>query len=49
MLSVSLDGRGVWERMDICICVGVCYPPETVTTLLIGYTSIQNKTFFEKR
>ena len=47
MLPVSLDRRGVWERMDICICVGesLCYPPETVTTLLIGYTSIQNLGF----
>ena len=47
MLCVSLDGRGVWERMDICICMdeSLCYPPETVTALLIGYTSIQNKKF----
>ena len=36
MLSGILDGRGVWERMDICICMAecLCCPPESVTTLL---------------
>ena len=35
----SLDGRGVWERMDICICMAesLCCLPETMTTLLIRY------------
>ena len=43
----SLDGRGVWGRMDPCICMAesLCCPPETITTLLIGYTPIQNKKF----
>ena len=47
MLCGSLDGRGVWGRMDACICMAesLCYPPETITTLLIGYTPIQNKKF----
>ena len=47
MLCASLDGRGVWGRMDVCICVAesLHYSPETITTLLIGYTPIQNKTF----
>ena len=42
MLCGSLDGRGVWERMDTCICMAesLCCTPETITTLLIGYTPI---------
>ena len=41
----SLEGRGVWGRMDTCIWMAepLCYPPETITTLLIGYTSVKNK------
>ena len=40
MLRGSLDGRGVWGRMDTCICMAelLCCAPETITTLLIGYT-----------
>ena len=36
MLCKILDGRGVWGRMDICICMAerLCCPPESVTTLL---------------
>ena len=35
----SLDGRGVWGRMDTCVCMteSLHCPPETITTLLIGY------------
>ena len=46
MLRGSLDGRGVWGRMDICICMAesLCCLPEIIT-LLIGYTPIQNKKF----
>jgi len=38
----SLDGRGVWGRMDTCMCMAKSLPcsPETITTLLIGYTQI---------
>ena len=41
----SLDGRGVWGRMDTCIWMAESLhcSPETITTLLIGYTLIQNK------
>ena len=30
----------VWGRMDTCICMteSLCYSPETITALLIGYT-----------
>ena len=30
--------------MDTCMCMAesLCCPPETITTLLIGYTTIQN-------
>ena len=47
--SHSLDGRGVWGRMDTCVCMAesLCYSPETITTLLIGYTIQNNK--FEKK
>ena len=50
MLCGSLDGRGVWRRMDTCICMveSLCCSSETITILLIGYTSIQNKKFLKK-
>ena len=43
----SLDGRGVWGRMDTCIRMAesLCCPPETITTLFISYTPTQNKKF----
>ena len=42
---------GVWWRMDTCICMAesLCYPPETITTLLIGYNPIQNKKLKKKK
>ena len=42
MLAASLDGRGVWERMDtgVCMAESLCYSPETITALLISYTLI---------
>ena len=42
MLCGSLEGKGVWEWEDIGVCVAesLCCPPETITTLLIGYTPI---------
>ena len=45
MLCGSLDGRGVWGRMDTCIWMAelLYCSPETVTILLIRYTPIQNK------
>ena len=44
-LCGSLDGSRVWGRIDPCICMAESLrcPPEITTTLLIGYTSIQNK------
>ena len=33
----------VWGRMDtcsICMAESLCCPPETITTLLIGYTPV---------
>ena len=40
VLCGNLDGRGVWERMDACICMAesLCCAPETITTLLVGST-----------
>ena len=45
MLYGNLDGRQVWRRMYACICMteSLHCSPETITTLLIGYTPIQNK------
>ena len=45
MSSGSLDGRGVWGRMDTCIWMAESLPHSltTITSLLIGYTPIQNK------
>ena len=33
-----LDGRGVWGRMDTCVCMAesLCCLPETLTALLIS-------------
>ena len=43
--TFGLDGRGVWRRMDICIYMAesLCYSPESITALLIGYNPIQNQ------
>ena len=51
MLYGSLDGREVWGRMDthICMAESLHSSPETITTLLIGHTLIQNKKLEKKR
>ena len=40
MLCGSLNGRGVLGRMDTCVYMAEldCCVPETIITLLIGYT-----------
>ena len=45
MLCGSLDGKRVWGRMDtrICMAESLYRPSETITTLLIRYTPMQNK------
>ena len=50
MLCGSLDGRGVWGRMDTCISAAesLCSSPETITSSLIGCTPMQNKKFKKK-
>ena len=50
MLYPSLNERGVWGRIDTSIGMveSICYSPETVKTLLISYTPVQNKMFKEK-
>ena len=44
MLCDNLDERGVWGRMDTCICMAESLhcSSETITTLLISCTAIQN-------
>ena len=50
VLSGGLDGRGVWERMDTCICTAESLhcSPETIITFLIGYTQYKIKSFKTK-
>ena len=51
MFCGSLDGRGASGRMDTCISVAefLCWPTETITTLLISYAPIQNTKFHIKK
>ena len=51
MLCASLDGREVRGRVDTCICTAESLhsSPETITTLLIDYTQIQNVSMFKKK
>ena len=44
MLCGSLDGRGVWGRMDTCACMAefLCCWPETTTALLVNYAAVQS-------
>ena len=50
-VSGSLGGRGVWGRMDTCVCMAesIHCSPETVTSLLIGSTPVQNKKWKKAR
>ena len=47
----QLGWEGSLGRMDTCICMAesLCCPPETITTLLIGYTAMQNKKVNKKK
>ena len=47
----NLDGRGVWGRMDTCICMAesLLCASEPMTALLISYTPMQNKKFKNKQ
>ena len=50
MLCGSLDGRGVWGRMDTCIHMkSVCCSSEIVTALFIASTPIQSKVKKKKK
>ena len=48
VLGGSPDGRGIWGRMDPCICMteSLHCSPENIIRLLISYFPIQNKKFF---
>ena len=50
IVCVSLDGMGVWGRMDTCICMAESLhcPPETIT-LFIGSVTITNKKLKKKK
>ena len=47
MLCGSPDGRGVWGRMDTCICMAefTIHLKLSQRCLLVSYTSLQNKKF----
>ena len=44
MLCGSLDGRGIYERMDTCACMAesLCCPPEMAASLLICYAAAKS-------
>ena len=51
MLCGSLGGKGVWGRMDTCICM-IKFPhcsPETITALSISCTLTQDKKLKKKK
>ena len=50
VLCGSLDRRGVWGRMDTCVCMAesFCLSLEMITAVLIGHAPIQNNKFFKK-
>ena len=46
-LWCSMDGRGIWGRMDTSICMAESL--WKYKTWLISYTPLQNKKFFKKK
>ena len=38
VLGGRLEGRGVWGRIDTCICLAesLCFSPETITALFVN-------------
>ena len=51
MLYSSLDRRGVWRRMDTCVCMAESHgcSLETITTLLISYIPYTIKSLEKKK
>ena len=49
MLYGSLDGKGIWGRMDMCMCMTefLCCSSEIIMTLLIGYHSDGKESAYE--
>ena len=47
ILCGNLGGKRIWGRMDTCICMAESFrgSHETITTLLISHTPVQNKKF----
>ena len=48
MLCGSLDGRGVWGRMNTYWLSPFAVPLKLSQTVLVGYTPVQNKNVFLK-
>ena len=51
LLHGRLDGRGICQRMDTCICMAESLgcPPVSIAILLISYTPKENKKFKLKK
>jgi len=45
VLRGSLDGRGVWGRMDTCIYRLSPFAADSIVNQLYSYTPVQNKKF----
>ena len=45
VLCGKLDGRGVWGRINACVCMAksLCCSPETITMLLVSSTSMPSE------
>ena len=51
LLRGSLEGRGVWKRRDtrMYMAESLCCPPETITTLLMGYIQYKIKSLKKRK
>ena len=44
-MEACMGGKLRRGGIRVCVAESLCCPPETITTLLTGYTPIQNKKF----
>ena len=44
-VAARMRGEFGGEWIHVCVAEPLCCPPETMTTLLIGYVPMQNKKF----
>ena len=48
LLKRTQESGAEWIHMRVCMAEALYCPPETITTLAIDYTPIQNKKFKNK-